>query len=131
MPEQNVELHRRAIDAFNRRDWDTFVALMDDEIETESRLVAMEGGYHGHEGLRRWWDDLFGAVPDYTLEIEELRDLGDWTLAHVRGVGHGMASDTPLVDALWQPGRWRDGRCVRWRACTTESEALEAMEMRA
>ena len=58
MSEENVEHYLAMADAFNRRDWDAFLALTDDEIEVESRLVAMEGGYHGHEGLRRWWDDF-------------------------------------------------------------------------
>jgi hypothetical protein len=26
-------------------------------------------------GLRQWWDAVFGAMPDYTVEIVELRDL--------------------------------------------------------
>jgi predicted ester cyclase len=54
MSRKNVELALAFADAFNRRDWDAFVALVDDEVEIESRLVAMEGGYHGLEGLRRW-----------------------------------------------------------------------------
>ena len=48
MSQENVELAYRAYDAFNRRDWDAFVLLSDPEIEIESRLVIMEGGYHGH-----------------------------------------------------------------------------------
>ena len=52
-------------DAFNRRDWEAFVALVDEDVVVESRLVALEGGYRGHEGLRRWWDDFLGAFPDY------------------------------------------------------------------
>jgi ketosteroid isomerase-like protein len=130
MPQENVELVHRAYDAFNRRDWEGFLALMDDEVEVESRLVTMEGGYHGHEGLRRWWDDFLGAFPDYTAEIEELRDLGDVTLGHIRGWGHIAASDTPLVDPFWQVSRWRDGKCVWWRNCATEAEALEAAGLR-
>jgi hypothetical protein len=126
MSQENLELARRAADAFNRRDWDACVALVDPEIAIESRLVAMEGAYHGHEGLRRWWDDFLGAFPDYKIEIEELRDLGDVTLAHIRGWGHAAGSDLPLIDPFWQPIRWRDGRCVWWRNCATEAEALEA-----
>ena len=126
MSEQNVELTLRYADAFNRRDWDAFVALSDEEIEVESRLVAMEGALRGHQGLRRWWDALLGTFPDYRIEIDELRDLGDVTLGHLRGAGHGAESSTPLVDPVWQPLRWRDGRCVWWRICTSEEEALEA-----
>lgn len=127
MSQQNVDLVLESYDAFNRRDWDAFVALMDDEVEIESRLVAIEGGYHGHEGLRRWWDDFLGAFPDYTLDIEELRDLGDVTLGHIRGWGHAADSATPLVDPSWHPVRWRDGKVVWWRNCSTEAEALEAV----
>jgi len=126
MSQENVDLALRALDAFNRRDWDAIVALVDDEVVIESRLVAMEGGYRGHEGLRRWWDNFLGTFPDYTCEVEALRDLGDVTLGHIRGWGHGAASDTPIVDPFWIPMRWRNGKCVWWRNCSTEAEALEA-----
>lgn len=121
-----MELARSMTDAFNRRDWSAFVALADEDIEVESRLVVMEGAFRGHEGLRRWWDAFLNAFPDYTVETEELRDLGDVTLAHFRGWGHGAGSSTPLVDPIWQPLRWRDGKCVWWRNCATEKEALDA-----
>jgi hypothetical protein len=130
MSQENVELAYRALDAFNRREWDAFVALVDDEVDVESRLVGFEGGYHGHEGLRRWWEDFLGTFPDYTCEVEEMRDLGDVTLGHIRGWGHAAASDTPLVDPFWAPIRWRDGKCVWWRNCSTEAEALEAAGLR-
>ncbi len=126
MSQENVELTRAMADAFNRRDWDAFAALSSEQIHAESRLVALEGGYEGHDGLRRWWDNLLAIFPDYTIEVEELRDLGDVTLAHIRGWGHGADSATPLIDPVWQPLRWRDGKCVWWRVCTTEDEALQA-----
>jgi hypothetical protein len=107
------------------------VALVDEEVEVESRLVVMEGPYRGHEGLRRWWDDFLGTFPDYTLDIEEVRDLGDVTLSHIRGWGHGSDSATPLVDPSWHPVRWRDGKVVWWRNCSTEAEALKAVRLRA
>jgi hypothetical protein len=49
MSQKNIEFQRRILEAFNRHD----IALADDELEMESRLVAMEGGYPEHEGLRR------------------------------------------------------------------------------
>jgi hypothetical protein len=64
MSERNVQRAYRAYDAFNRRDWDAFLPLMDDEVEVESRLVILEGSYHGHQGLRRWWNDF--SVPSPT-----------------------------------------------------------------
>jgi hypothetical protein len=127
MSQENMKLARTLAEAFNRHDWDAFSALADEEIEVESRLVVMEGAFHGHEGLRRWWDAFLGAFPDYTIEIEELRDLDDVTLTRIRGWGHGAGSETPLIDPFWMPLRWRDGRCVWWRNCSTEKEALDAI----
>jgi ketosteroid isomerase-like protein len=130
MSQENVALTRRAFDALNRHDWDGFLALMHEDVEAGSRQVAIEGGYHAHQGLRRWWTDLFDAFPDYTAQIQELRDLGDVTVARLRGRGHSAHGDTPMVDQFWVSSRWLDGRCVWWRSCSTEHEALEAARLR-
>jgi ketosteroid isomerase-like protein len=124
----NVELVRRAFEAFNRRDRDAFLALMADDVEAESRLAAFEGGYHGHEGTMRWWDSVLETFPDYAPQIEEARDLGDATVVRFLARGHSAGSSTPLIDPAWHAARWRDGRCVWWRICGTEAEALEAIE---
>jgi ketosteroid isomerase-like protein len=127
MSEENLIVALRSFEAFQRRDLDAFLELMDEEIEIESRLVAIEGGYRGHEGVRRWWSNFLDMLPDYTAEIVELHDLGELTLGHARGVGHGASSEAPLFDSFWQPARWRDGKCTWWRNCPTEAEALEAI----
>ncbi len=50
---------------------------MDSDVEAESRLAAVEGGYHGQDGVIRWWNNLLETFPDYSLEVEEPRDLDD------------------------------------------------------
>ena len=127
MSQENVELAQQAFDAFNRRDMGAFLALMDADVEAVSRLVATEGGYHGHDGIRHWWQNLLDAFPDYNLETVEARELGNLTLATLRSRGHGADSDTPFVDTVWVVVHWRDKKAVRWRVCTSESEALEAV----
>jgi len=126
MSEENVELAYRAIDAMNQRDLDAFLGLMDDDVEAVSRLVAVEGGLHGHDGVRRWWENWFGAFPDYTVEIVDVSDLGDVIVAALRAVGHGAASALPFEDVVWNVSRWRNGKCVWWRVLNTRDEALEA-----
>ena len=123
----SAEHYRESVEAFNRRDWDGFCALMDEDIEVESRLTQMEGIYRGHAGLRRWWDDLLSAIPDYVLELDDVRDLGDFALAHGRGL---LANKAPLVDAIWQPSEWRGRKCVWWKVCLSEAEARAAIEAR-
>ena len=66
MSQENVELTYRAFDALNRREFDAFLALMDDDVEVVPRMSAIEGesGYRGHDGLRSWWNSLLDVFPD-------------------------------------------------------------------
>jgi ketosteroid isomerase-like protein len=127
MAEENVELGYRAIDALNRRDLEALLELMDENVEAVSRIVAMEGGLHGHDGVRRWWKSWFDAFPDYRMEVVEMRDSGDVVVAALRAVGHGAGSDLPVDDNIFQATRWRDRKCVWWQVFRTKAEALEAV----
>jgi len=129
MSRENVDLTLHMYDVFNRRDLDAMLALMHDEVEIKPRMVALEGGYRGHEGVRRWWSDLLDSLPDYSAEIEELHDLGDTALARIRGVAHGVTSTAPIAETWWQTIRWRDGLCIWWRNFATEAEALETTRL--
>jgi hypothetical protein len=73
---------------------------------------------------------LFAAFPDYTAEVEELRDLGDLMLVRVRGSAQSAHGDTLMLDRFWQVGRWRDGTCLWWCNYSSEAEALEAVGLR-
>ena len=133
MSRENVErVHQahEAVAAFNRRDLDGFLALMDPDVHFTPYVVGIEGGYHGHDGIRRWWRDLFDIFPDWNLDAE-VRDLGDVTLAAVRVSGHGSESGTPVVQVLWQVAAWGEhGKVVRMTNYGSEAEALEAAGLR-
>jgi ketosteroid isomerase-like protein len=127
MSQENVDLTRRAFQAFDDRDLEALLAMMDDDVEAFPILAGMEGGYRGHDGIRHWWASLLGTFPDFHAEIRELRDLGDLTLAVLRVRGRGAGSDTPVDAAAWHVTRFRDGKCIAWRVYTSEREALEAV----
>jgi ketosteroid isomerase-like protein len=129
MSQENVEQTYRAFDAFNRRDLDTYLALMDDDVEFVPRQGAMEGesSYRCHDGVRRWWNSLFDVFPDYRIEVVEVRDLGDLTFGSIRLHGHGAGSTAPTDQATWIMVRWRRGKCVWWRTSNARAEALEAV----
>jgi ketosteroid isomerase-like protein len=130
MSQENAELHHRAIDAVNRRDLDALLELMDADVEAVSLLAGIEGGYHGHAGIRRWWENLLDAFPDFIAEVVEVRDLGDETLMTYRARGHGSDTDAPFEMPLWQVVRWRRGKSVWWQVFVTEAEALHAAGLR-
>ena len=126
MSQENVELHHRLYDAFNRRHLAAVMALMADDVESGSLVVGIEVGYHGPDGMRRLWEDLLNATPDLTIEAVEVRDLGDLTVANARLRGHGASSDFPTDETLWVVIRWRHGKCVWWGDFRSEAEALKA-----
>ena len=89
MSQENVENYRRAAAAWLRGDFDATLAFADEDAEIISAVFIMEGSYRGHEGVRRWWQDLHDTFPDWDAEVGEVRALGDATLAvlHIRGHG--------------------------------------------
>ena len=127
MSHENVELVYRAADAFNRRDLDANLALMDDDVEAVPRAASMEGSYHGHDGIRRWWETLFETWPDFTVQVLELRAVGDLTLGTVHLRAHGAGSEIPSEWTVCSVARWREGKCVWWGNFRTRGEALEAV----
>jgi ketosteroid isomerase-like protein len=128
MSQENVEVLYRAYDAFNRRDLDAFLALMEPEVELTTRIIELEGDpyYRGHDGVREWWRTLLGIFPDFSGEVLEVRDLGDSLIVSVRVRGHGVEGGAPFEEAVWQAVKVRDGKATWWRNFGSEAEALEA-----
>ncbi len=132
MSQENVEQQYRAADAFSRHDLDAFLAICDDDIELVSRHLELDGSGHlrGHAAVRRWWETLLSVYPDFTSEIEEVRDLGDVTIARHYFRGEGVESGAQLEQSHWQVTQWRDNKAVWWQSCPTEAEALEVVALR-
>ena len=128
MSRENVELAYRVHEALNRRDLDALLALADPDIEYLPRIRELEGGgpYGGHTGIRSWWESMLGIAPDFSTEVEGVRDLGDMTVARAHIRGHGIGSGASMEQTLWQVAEWRQKKCVRWRTFASEAEALEA-----
>jgi ketosteroid isomerase-like protein len=78
---------REFIRAFNERDLDAFVAVLDPEVE----LHSMKGLRKGREAARVWATRTPGGVQQ-TIELEELFEDGTES-----GAGHALA----LVRRLW------------------------------
>jgi ketosteroid isomerase-like protein len=132
MARENVELLHQAIDTFNRRDLDAFLALMDPGVEFTPYERALEGlgPYRGYEGVRTWWEESFAALPDLRAELYEVRALGDVTVARGRLRGTGAESGASFERTLWHVVEWREGKQVWWRAFESEADALEAVGQR-
>jgi ketosteroid isomerase-like protein len=124
--EQNVELHRRAVEAFNTRDVEEFLALCDPQIELHSAVTVPGGGiYHGHDGVRRWYRDLADAFGDEVrLEPEAYFDLGEQTITFHLLHGRGRHSGAHIAEPFAHLHRWRDGLIVYFQGYAHRDDAL-------
>ena len=116
-----------AADAFSRQDLDGFLAVCDPEIVLVSRHLELDGSGHlsGHAAVRRWWETLLALYPEFTSDVEEIRDLGDVTIACHNFRGQANGSGAQLEQRHWQVTRWRDGKAIWWQSLPTEAEAVE------
>src|SRR5688572_26335634 len=114
MSRENVELNYRSHDAFNRRDLEAYLALNDPDVEFTPYERAIEGlgPYRGHDGVRGWWKEALEILPDLSVELEEVRDLGDLTLVRGRLRGHGAGSGASFERTYWGLFHWRDKKIV-------------------
>ena len=66
------------------------------------------------------------VYPNFTSEVEEVRDLGDVTIARHAFRGQGSESGAQMEQTQWFVTRWRDNKAIWWQSLPTEAEALEA-----
>src|SRR5688572_4935299 len=132
MSQENVDAARRGFQAFQRTfeegTPDLFETL-DPKIEWLTVATIIEGTrFQGHEGVRRWIDDvkrdwaIWEVRPDAFLDLGDDRVLvlGSW---HARAK-HGDAA-LDIQQAAWLL-KYRKGKICRLETFTERSKALEA-----
>jgi predicted ester cyclase len=127
MSRENVDRYTQFVDAWNGGDIDRLLAFVSDGVEVSPFLAVVEGGYRGHDGVRRWRQDYYDTIPDMHGEIEDLRAIDDATLARLRIRGHGRDSGAPVDQLMWHVARWREGMMFRLSGHGSEPEALKAV----
>jgi ketosteroid isomerase-like protein len=125
--EANVDLARRAFDAFAARDAAAVLEVMDEEVEflpVTANLTTGGVPYRGHDGMRRYFDDVGRVWDELRVYPSEYRDLGETVVAlgRIHGRGGGMIIDRP-TGWVW---RCRAGKIVFGRVYASHEEALRA-----
>jgi ketosteroid isomerase-like protein len=127
MSQENVELQRRILEAFNRHDVETFITCLDPSVEYHSVMTVPGGAaYHGHDGVRRYFADFRDAWGDeFRVEPEAFFDLGhDITLMFYAVHGRGRQSRAAVEMPGAQVCRWRNGLLVYAKAYPRKEDAL-------
>ena len=130
MSAENVEVFRRAVQAFNRRDIAVLVDLITEDYEFTPYLPAgvekATTTYRGRKGLRDYMKEADEVWESIQIHLDEVRDLGDRALAfgemHARGRSRGMVVRVPLAWVL----EFRDGKVSGYQSFGDTPEAREA-----
>ena len=127
MARDKVDVAKRVVDAYNRRDVDgLFAELATPDFEYYPGIVrALDGGgYRGREGVEKFAVDTRENWEDLQSHPEEFRDLGDRVLVlgrmKGRGKGSGVPVDSPYVTIL----DFRGDRIWRSRVYLDRAEGL-------
>lgn len=128
MTEANVETIRRVYDAIRRRDVDAVVQEMHPDMEGTARVMSAEGTvFRGHEGMRRFLDEILPVFPDWAPEVARVTPIDDSLLVELHLRAHGASSGVPLLETAWQTVRFRDRKVISWHGHASEAEAREAI----
>lgn len=131
MSRSNLELSVEAFAAFNRaftQGQADLYEYLDPDVEWIPITAILDGRtYRGHEGVRRWIEDLKRDWEVFETRAGELHDLGDRILALGHWNARGRSSGVELRDqsAAWL-AEWCDGRIVRMQTFTDQAKAREA-----
>jgi hypothetical protein len=118
---------REFIRAFNERDLDAFVAVLDPEVE----LHSMKGLRKGREAARLWATRPPGGVQQ-TIELDQLYEDGTESgggsaVALIRRVWHWAEDGSPAgQDEMAWAFELRRHRVRGWRPHDDRAEALHA-----
>ena len=86
------------------------------------------GVYHGHEGVREWFDNVFGVFPDWQPRPRPASHDEDGAVVIGLDVtATGAGSGVPIDQVYWLGAQVRDAKIVFFGFFRTESDALEAV----
>jgi ketosteroid isomerase-like protein len=124
---ENVEIVRRwwaSVEA-----GDLPFNLTDENVRIDNiEQPVVQGAFHGHDGLRRWWQDFTEALADIHHEVLDSTALdAERVLAEIRSQGHFRETGLP-IDLRWASiFSLRNGKVVHAAGYLSAREALKAV----
>jgi ketosteroid isomerase-like protein len=127
--QENVEVVRAAIDAYERDDTDGVLSLCDPEIEITQAadLLGAPQHHHGHAGVLEAIADWVEQWDDYRTEVISMTDLGDQVMVKLISRGRGKDTGIPVEMLFTFLFLLRAGKITEWRLFTREDDALKAV----
>ena len=117
MASSNVDVVRRLFERFAEGGIEPALEAFSEDvmIEIPPEMSAEPDTYHGHDGVRRYFDGFDGMIADIRYEALELIPVGERVIAHVRLSGRGASSGLEVALEPYVMHELVDGKIVRIR----------------
>lgn len=125
MPDEDIEVVRRAWAAATRSDEDAVIAELHPDIVAVPFGATMEGEtYRGPDEIRAWWrGEILATWERFEVYPEHFERVGKRLLVTGRWKAEGIESGVKLEF----PATWvmevRDGKIIYWHTYTDEEQA--------
>ncbi len=132
MSQENVEIVRGMVDAFNRGDVDAVIASFHEHCELHEPPEMVDtprAGFRGHDGIREWMANL-RETAEIRFEPTSFITDGDSVFSEWVARGLGQTGGVPIEWRSFVVLRVRDGKIEQARAFLSRAEALEEQERR-
>jgi ketosteroid isomerase-like protein len=130
MSQENVELVRQVIEAFNSGDIERVVGLIhrDFEASVPPQFSAEPDIYRGHQGIRRYFDSFNDAMTEVHFEQGAFTEAGEAVVVTVRLSAKGRSTGIAVEQQLAQVFTARDGKLLQIRSYASLPEALQSVD---
>jgi ketosteroid isomerase-like protein len=128
MSQENVELVRTLLSAYDRADYEAALEALDPDIEWHVPPGISIGRevYRGRDEVQKGFAEWLGAWDTYRFEPEEVIDRGDHVVVGGMQTGRGRGSGVEVRLPTFHVFTLRDGKVTRHRSYRDRTEALEA-----
>ena len=132
MPQENVELAKRAYAALNDAyGTGEFLPVIEEFFDPEivfkpAGILPETGEVQGHDGLLAFTQRQAEAFDQLSIEPEEIIDAGDQVIVPLRLAGRARFTGIPIEFVLVHLATFHDGRAVRVDVYADKAEALKA-----
>jgi ketosteroid isomerase-like protein len=122
----NVEIVRKAFEAWARRDFEAALALADAQVvlHDPGRTGAT---FRGHDQLKRFWEEWLEGWDEYRVEPKEFVEEGDEVFVASDQTGRASLTGIEVTQDLFQVFKLRDGVLVELRIYADRAPALDSM----
>jgi ketosteroid isomerase-like protein len=129
VPEENVEIVRRAVDAFVANDFEAWFGVADPAIRLYPRAEepGVKACYEGWDEMLDYLVNWYSGWEDYTADAERFLDAGDFVVVDMREVGVAEGSGIRIEENFAHAFRIDGGKIVEWRMYGPLEEALDAV----